>query len=119
MFDKIKQMGELMKMAGQAKERMAELQAELEKKQVEGESGGGAVRVVLNGKGRVLKLELDKLLLLGIAGDDKEMVEDLIVAAVNQGMERVQELMGEQMRELTGGIDLPGLEGMIGGNGSG
>lgn len=114
MFDKIKQMGELMKMAGQAKERMAELQAELEKKQVEGESGGGAVRVVLNGKGRVLKLEMDKPLLMGIAGDDKEMVEDLIVAAFNQGMDRVQELMAEQMQGLTGGMDMPDLEKLIG-----
>lgn len=114
MFDGLKNLGNLMKMAGQAKEKAAELQAELEKKQVIGESGGGAVRVTMNGKGVCRQVEFDSNLLLGLAGDDKTMVEELTAAAINQANEKVRALALEETRKLMGGMDLPpGLEDVI------
>ncbi len=114
MFDGLKNLGNLMKMAGQAKEKAAELQAELEKKQVTGEAGGGAVRVTMNGKGVCLHVGFDANLLPGLAGDDKTMVEELAAAAVNQANEKVRALAMEETRKMMGGMDLPpGLEDMM------
>lgn len=109
MFDNFKNLGNLMKLAAQAKEHAAEMQAELEKRTVTGESGGGAVRVTLNGKGRCLAIETDPSLFAGLVGDDKVMAEELIAAAFNAGMEKVQQLVLEQTQKITGGMDLPGL----------
>lgn len=114
MLGNLKQLGELMKNAGAIRERAEQVKAELEHKSVTGESGGGAVRVTLNGKGRCMRIDLDQPLLLGIAGDDKTMVEELIAAAMNDGMDKVQALVGESIREATGGLDIPGLDGMLG-----
>ncbi len=113
MFDNLKNIGQLMKVAGQAKQKAAELQAELEKKIIEGEAGAGAVRVTMNGRGRVLRVELDQPLLAGLAGDDKTMVEELIAAAVNAANEKVQQAVAEEMSKLTGGMDLGGLQNML------
>ena len=110
MFDNLKNIGSVIKQAGEMKERMAEIQAELKSKTVEGEAGGGAVRVVMNGQGRVVSVSLDDNLIAGIVGDDKDMVEDLIAAAVNNGMDRVQELLSSEVGRLTGGMDLPFLK---------
>lgn len=68
----------------------------------------------MSGKGLVSRVELDANLLLGIAGDDKAVVEDLIAAAVNDAHDRVQRLIADTMREMTGGMNLTGLEGLIG-----
>jgi len=114
MFDNLKGLSSLLKNSGQLREKAEQFKAELENRTVEGEAGGGAVRVTLNGRGRVLRVDLDPNLLAGIAGDDKTMVEELIAAAVNHGMDKVQDLIAEQMREMTGGMDLPGLSGLLG-----
>ena len=119
MFDNFKNLAGLMKQAGAMKQKAAEMQAALEAKIVEGESGGGAVRVMMNGKARVLRVELDQPLLLGIAGDDKAVVEELIAAAVNVATEKVQQLIADEMRRMTGGMDIPGLQEMLGGAGGG
>lgn len=113
MFDNIKNIGNLMKMAAQAKERAGEMQAELEAARVTGESGGGAVRVTLNGKGRAMRIDIDQALMAGLAGDDKTMAEELIAAAFNDGMDKVQELVMEKTREMTGGMDLPGMDSLL------
>lgn len=113
-FDNFKNLGNIMKMAGQAREKAEQMQAELEQETVVGESGAGAVRVTLNGKGKALNVELDPAMLSDLAGEDKEMAEDLIAAAFNSAMTKVQELVMEKTRELTGGMDLPGLENMLG-----
>lgn len=113
MFDNIKNFAAIMKQLPELKERAEQMQAELERKTVEAESGGGAVRVTMNGKGRVLRLEIDQPLMAGIAGDDKVMVEELIAAAINVGMDKVQALLAEQMRGVAGGMDLPGLDGLM------
>ncbi|MHC4994031.1 MAG: YbaB/EbfC family nucleoid-associated protein [Planctomycetota bacterium] len=114
MFDNLKNLGSIMKQAGEFKERAEQMKQELERKTVEGESGGGAVRVTLNGKGRCLRIELDEPLLMGIAGDDRAMVEELIAAAYNAGIDKVQELVAEEMNKAAGGIDIPGLQNMLG-----
>ena len=114
MFGNMKNIGNLMKMAGQAKEKAQQMQAELEAATVTGEAGGGAVRVTCNGKGRVQRLEFDDPLFQGLVGDDKVMAEELIAAAMNDAMDKVQQLVMDKTRELTGGLDLPGMEGLLG-----
>ena len=79
-----------------------------------GEAGAGAVRVTCNGKGVCLRVEFDANLLLGLAGDDKAMVEELTAAAINQANEKVKQLALEETRKLMGGMDLPpGIEQML------
>jgi len=114
MFDDLKKLGSLMKNAGQMREKAEQMKAELAKKSVVGESGGGAVRVTLNGQAQCLGIELDKNLLMGIAGDDKAVVEDLIAAAFNDAQQKVHRLLAEHVQELTGGMNLPGMEGLMG-----
>jgi DNA-binding YbaB/EbfC family protein len=114
MFDQIKMLGSLMKNAGAIRERAEQFKRELETKSVDGESGGGAVRVTMNGKGRVIRLELDPHLFTALTGDDKAVGEDLIAAAVNQATEKVQQLMQEEIKKAAGGLDIPGLENMVG-----
>lgn len=119
MFDQMKQMKQLMSMLGNAeqmKQQMEEIQAALAAKTVEADAGAGAVRVVVNGKFELVKLELDPAMLGALAGGgqdasggDKAMVEDLIAAAVNEGVRRAQELAKQEMLKLTGGLNLPGL----------
>ena len=113
MFDQMKMLGSLMKNAGALRERAEQMKAELEQKTVEGESGGGAVRVLMNGKGRVLRVDLEANMLTGLAGDDKTIIEELIAAAVNNGVEKVQELLQEEFKKAAGGLDIPGLGGIL------
>ena len=114
MLGNIKQLGELMKNAGAIKERIEQVKNELERKTVTGESGGGAVTVTMTGKGRVVRIDLDQNMMAGLAGDDKTMVEELIAAAVNDAVEKVQKLVAAEIQNATGGLNLPGLEDMIG-----
>ena len=109
MFDNIKNLGALMKNAGEIKQKADELQQHLERQTIEGESGGGAVRVTMNGKGHVLRIQLDQPLLAGIAGDDKEIVEELIASAVNAATARMHQLVAQEMSKITGGLNIPGL----------
>jgi hypothetical protein len=121
MFDQIKNLGALMKNAGQIREKAEQLKTELERRTVEGESGGGAVRVIMNGRMRVLRIDLDQPMMAAFvsggddSGGDKTMVEELIAAAVNNATDKVQQLLAEQMQELTGGMNLPGMENLLGG----
>lgn len=114
MFDNIKNFAAIMKNLPELKARAEQMQAELERKTVEADAGGGAVRVTMNGKGRLLRLDIDQPLMIGLAGDDKTMVEELITAAVNNGIEKVQNLLADEMKNATGGMDIPGLDGLDG-----
>ena len=114
MFDQFKNMAALMKNAGTIRERVEKFKAEMEHKSVEGESGGGAVRVKLNGKARCLRVDIDQPLMTGLAGDDKMMVEELIAAAFNDASDKLQRLVGEEMRKAAGDLDVPGLSGLLG-----
>lgn len=114
MFDQFKDIGKLMRNAGAIRERAEQLKEELANRTVEGEAGGGAVRVTLDGRGRAIRVEIDQNLMAGIAGDDKVIVEELIAAAINDGMEKVQDLLQEEMQKAAGGFDIPGLSGLFG-----
>ncbi|MBI1374101.1 MAG: YbaB/EbfC family nucleoid-associated protein [Phycisphaera sp.] len=114
MFDQLKNLGSLMKNAAAMREKAEQMRAELEKKTVTGEAGGGAVRVILTGQARCVSIEIDKNLMIGIAGDDKAVAEDLITAAFNDAQVKVHELLAEHVSEITGGMDLGGLQGMMG-----
>ena len=81
-------------------------QAKLEQTQVEGTSGGGMVKVIANGRQDILEIKIDPEV---VNPDDVEMLQDLIVAAVNQARQKAAELQASQMQELTGGLNIPGL----------
>jgi DNA-binding YbaB/EbfC family protein len=100
-------MKDLMKMMKQAQEiqgRIQQVQEELASLQVEGQSGGGLVRVTLNGKMEPRAVKLDPGIL---KPDDVEMVEDLILAALQDAKGKVETALQEKMREVTGGLPLP------------
>lgn len=96
-------MGNIMKQAQQMQERMAKMQEDLAKMEVVGESGAGMVKVTMLGNHNVRRVEIDESLM----GDDKEMLEDLIAAAINNAVNRVEQNNRDQMSEMTGGMDLP------------
>ncbi len=101
-----KGMGGMMKQVQKMQKKMMALQEELEQKRVEGSSGGGVVNVVVNGRQDVLEIKISPDV---VNPDDVDMLEDLILPAINQAHQRAQEMMQEEMGELTGGIQIPGL----------
>ena len=102
----MKNLGNILRQAQKIQERMAKIQEEMAEKVVEATSGGGMVKVVVNGKQEVLSVEIDPEIL---SSDEKEMVQDLIVAAVNEALRKSRELVAEEMSKLTGGLNIPGL----------
>lgn len=96
-------MDQIMKQAQEMQEKIKGLQEEIAMLEVEGQSGAGMVKVVMNGRNDVKKVDIDPDLL----SEDKEMIEDLLAAAVNDAVRRAENLKAEKMRELTGGVDLP------------
>jgi len=99
-------MGNLMKQAQKMQRQMEESQKELEEKEFTGTSGGGVVSVTVTGKREVVKVKLDKE---AVDPDDVEMLEDLIMAATNEALRKVDEEAGSNMSKLTGGLGLSGL----------
>jgi DNA-binding YbaB/EbfC family protein len=95
-----------MKQAKKIQEKMASMQAELESMTVEAAAGGGMVTVVLNGKFEVLSLKIDKEV---VNPEDVDMLQDLITAAVNEGIRKAQEMASAEMAKITGGFNIPGL----------
>ena len=96
----------LVKQAMEVKGKMEELKEQLGDEQVEASAGGGMVTVVMTGKFEVVSLRIDPEI---IDKDDPEMMETLVRAAVNEAIRNVQEVVKGKMKELTGGIDVPGL----------
>ncbi|GAB6269699.1 MAG: YbaB/EbfC family nucleoid-associated protein [Smithella sp.] len=96
----------IMKQAKKMQERMANLQKELEMKTVEAQAGGGMVRVVVNGKYEIVSLKIEKEV---VNPEDIEMLQDLIAAAVNEGVRKAQEMASSEMGKITGGLNIPGL----------
>lgn len=99
-------LGDMMKQVQKMQAKMEEMQAQLEQSTVEASAGGGMVKVTTNGKHEVLTVVIDPEV---VNKDDIEMLQDLIVAAVNQARQKVQEMQSEQMANLTGGMKIPGL----------
>jgi DNA-binding YbaB/EbfC family protein len=94
----------MMKQAQAMQAKMAEAQAELESMLVDGESGGGLVKVTLTAKGELKSVRIDPSLL---KADEKEILEDLIVSAHAQARAKADEAMAEKMKSITGGLQLP------------
>lgn len=98
--------GNIMKQAKKLQERMANLQNELALRTVEASAGGGMVSVLVNGRHELVSLKIEKEV---VNAEDVEMLQDLIIAAVNEGMRKAQEMAAAEMAKLTGGINIPGL----------
>jgi len=96
-------LGNLMKQAQKMQEDLQKAQAELAKAEVGGQSGGGLVKITINGRHEVRRVEIDESLM----GDDKEMLEDLVAAAMNDAVHKLEEHTKEQMSGVTSGINLP------------
>ena len=101
-----KGMGNILKQAKAMQERMADIQKELANKTVEFSSGGGMVRITVNGKQEVISIKIEPSV---INPHDAEMLQDLIAAAVNGAIKRSQEIMTEEMGKVTAGLNIPGL----------
>ncbi|MFO8154750.1 MAG: YbaB/EbfC family nucleoid-associated protein [Pseudomonadota bacterium] len=96
--------GNIMKQAQKMQEDMQKAQEELASMEVTGEAGGGMVKVTMTGRHDVRRVAIDDSLM----GDDKEMLEDLLAAAVNDAVRSVEEMSKEKMSGMTEGLDLPG-----------
>jgi hypothetical protein len=94
----------MMKQAQELQAKVQEFQAEMEGMEVEGVSGGGLVKVTLNGKGGMKRVSIDPSLM---KPDDAEILEDLIAAAHNDAKQKTEQAMAEKMQALTGGLPLP------------
>ena len=103
-------MGKLMKQAQQLQSKMAKMQEELSEKTVEASAGGGMVVAVANGKQELVSIQIEKEV---IDPDDAEMLHDLIMAAVNDALNRAKEMMNEEMGKLTQGMNIPGMPGLF------
>jgi len=103
-------MGQLMKQAQQIQTKMAKLQEDLGDRTVEASSGGGMVIVVANGRQEVLSIKIEQEV---IDPDDAEMLQDLIMAAVNDALTRAKEMVNEEMGKLTKGMNIPGMPGLL------
>jgi DNA-binding YbaB/EbfC family protein len=102
----MKGMGKMMKQAQQLQSKMLKLQEEMADKTVETTSGGGMVKVVANGRQQVLSIQIEKEV---VDPDDVEMLQDLILAAINDALIKSQEMATQEMSKLTGGLNIPGL----------
>ncbi len=102
----MKDMGKLLKQAQQVQERLAELQAKLGEKTVEATAGGGMVTVVMNGRHEVISMKIEPEV---VNPSDVEMLEDLVIAAVNEARSKVDDLIKSEMSSLTGGLPIPGM----------
>ena len=94
-----------LKQAQQLQKQMAQMQQELESVTVEGSAGGGVVKAVVTGKMHLESIHIDT----EVATDDVEMLQDLVAAAVNDALDRAQEMAAGRMGALTGGLNIPGL----------
>lgn len=99
-------MGDLLKQAQEMQARMAKIQEELASKTVQGSAGGGMVQVTVNGQFNITRVQVESSV---INPAEKDMLEDLILAATNDGMRKARELASAEMSKLTGGMKIPGL----------
>jgi len=99
-------MGQMMKQAQKLQAKMNKMQEELADKTVEASSGGGMVNVVANGKQQILSIKIEKDV---VDPEDIEMLEDLVLAAVNDALSKSQEMVSNAMGQVTGGMNIPGL----------
>ena len=106
----IPNMAQLMKQAQQFQSRMAELQEKLGDETVEATAGGGMVTAVINGRQEVVSIRIDPEV---IDPDDADMLQDLVQAAVNDGLVKARNMVNEEMGKLTKGLNLPNIPGLM------
>ena len=99
-------MGNMMKQAQQLQSKMMKLQEELAERTVESSSGGGMVKVTANGRQQILSIQIEKEV---VDPDDVEMLQDLVMAAINDALAKAQEMVSSEMGKLTGGLNIPGM----------
>jgi len=104
-------MGQIMKQAQQMMKQQEKLQDDLRERVVDADAGGGMVTAFVNGAGELVKLSIQPEV---IDSDDKEMLEDLVLAAVNAGLAKAKELKEKEMGKLTGGMGMPNIPGLFG-----
>jgi DNA-binding YbaB/EbfC family protein len=101
-----KGVGGMLKQAQKIQAQLAKIQEEMAGKTIEASSGGGMVSVVVNGKQEVISIKIEREV---VNPEDIDMLQDLVLAAVNEGIRKSQEMVSEEMRKLTGGLSIPGL----------
>jgi nucleoid-associated protein EbfC len=99
-------MGNLLKQAQEMQSRMAKIQEELAQKTVDGSAGGGMVQGTVNGQLALTAIKIDPSV---INSEEKEMLEDLVMAAINDGMRKARDMASTEMSKITGGLKIPGL----------
>jgi DNA-binding YbaB/EbfC family protein len=102
----MKNMNQLLKQAQQMQSKISTLQGELSTREVESSSGGGMVKVKVNGKQELLDIKINPEC---VDREDVEMLEELIKTAINQGMKESQEMVSSAMSKITGGMNIPGM----------
>jgi nucleoid-associated protein EbfC len=100
----------IMQQAKVMQEKMAKIQQDLAKKTITGSAGGGMVLITVNGQGEVLSVLLEKAV---INAEEGQMLQDLIVAATNDALRKAKELSKQELAQLTGGLNLPGLSNFM------
>lgn len=98
--------GNIMKQAQQMQAKIARVQQELETREVEATAGGGMVTALVNGKQQVLDLKIEKDV---VDPEDVEMLQDLVLAAVNEAIKKSQDMIQQEMSKVTGGMNIPGM----------
>ncbi len=106
-----KMLGDLMKQAQKMQAEMGKIQEESKKKTVEAAAGGGMVVAVANGAMEIVSIKIEKDV---VNPDDIDMLQDLVVAAVNEALRRAQQMVSEDMGKVTGGMNIPGMGNMFG-----
>ena len=101
-----KGLGNIMKQAQQMQAKIARVQQELETKEIEATAGGGMVTARVNGKQELLSLQIEKAV---VDPEDVEMLQDLVLAAVNEAIKQSQEMIKQELSKATGGMNLPGM----------
>lgn len=112
MFKGLGNLASIVKQAHQMQGKMSDIQERLAELTVEGEAGGGMVKVSATGQQKVVGVRIDPTLLQSA---DSEMIEDLVVAATNQALDRAREAAAQEMSQLAGGLNIPGLDGALNG----
>jgi len=103
-------MNNIMGQASQMQSKIAELKEELRGRTVEGQSGGGIVTVTVNGGSEIVRIQIDPV---AVDPRDVPMLEDLVVAATNDALNRTREMVREEMKTITGGVSIPGLSDVL------
>ena len=115
-FNNLGNLADLMKNAGKLRESMEKATESLGQLQVDGTAGGGVVSAKVNGRLELVSIRIDPKLL---ADGDAELLEDLVLAAINQGLSKAREAAAQSISSMAGGLPIPGLSGLLGGGGGG